>query len=229
VHRTRPGRRPLFSFSIGTVALITITTFGSPLLLLLIEAAFGFTDERWAKLSSIGQSFSGMSAILAAAALGAIAYSSRLQARELRVTQLQALRQMHFELMRLPLDDPRFTVVWGAAESIAKKDYEAWRVAVYTNLAFMYLQMSFRIGEVPEGHLRSIAASELFNNENGIRFWTTARTAFISGIPDRRVLDFARILDEEHLAATIRIVPSWVRPEDREPPAPHGPEGSTGQ
>jgi hypothetical protein len=193
-----------------------ITAFGSPLLLLLIEAAFGFTDERWAKLSSIGQSFSGVSAILAAAALGAIAYGSRLQARELRVTQLQALRQMHFELMRLPLEDPRFTVVWGAAESIANKDYEAWRVAVYTNLAFMYLQMSFRIGEAPEGHLRSIAASELFNNENGIRFWTAARDAFISGIPDRRVVDFARILDEEHPAATLRATPPWNRSDSQD-------------
>jgi hypothetical protein len=197
------------SFSLITLTLVLITTFGSPPLLLLIEATFDFTDERWTTLSSIGQSFSGVSAILAAAALGAIAYSSRLQARELRVTQLQALRQMHFELLRLPLEDPRLSVVWGASEFIAREDYEAWRVSIYTNLAFMYIQMSFRIGEVPAGHLRSLAATELFNNDNGIKFWMRARDAFISGIPDRKVLDFARILDEEHQAAIVRGLPPW--------------------
>jgi Family of unknown function (DUF6082) len=203
-----------------TLALVVITTFGSPLLLLLIEATYGFTEARWAKLSSIGQSFSGVSAILAAAALGAIAYSSRLQARDLRVTQLQALRQMHFELLRLPLEDPRLSVVWGASESMAREDYESWRVSIYTNLAFMYLQMSFRIGEVPEGHLRSLAATELFSNDNGITFWIKARDAFIAGIPDRRVLDFARILDEEHRAATLRTLRPWVPPDDASPAPP---------
>lgn len=203
----------MLSFSLVTIALVLVTTFGSPLLLLVIEATFGFTDARWAKLSSIGQSFSGVSAILTAAALGAIAYSSRLQARELRVAQLQALRQMHFELLRLPLEDRRLSVVWGAAESMARDDYEAWRVSIYTNLAFMYLQMSFRIGEVPEGHLRSLAATELFSNENGLRFWTRARNAFIAGIPDRRVLDFARILDEEHREATLRTLQPWSPPD----------------
>jgi hypothetical protein len=119
---------------------------------------------------------------------------------------------MHFELLPLPLEDPRLSVVWGASESMARADYESWRVSIYTNLAFMYLQMSFRIGEVPEAHLRSIATTELFSNENGLMFWTRARNAFIAGIPDRRVLDFARILDEEHRAAVLRTVPPWDVP-----------------
>jgi hypothetical protein len=73
----------------------------------------------------------------------------------------------------------------------------------------MYLQMSFRIGEVPEDHLRSLAATELFSNDNGIGFWVRARDAFVTGIPDRRVLRFAKILDEEHRAATLRLLPPW--------------------
>src|SRR2546430_12427958 len=93
----RPRRLLLGAAVAVTVAAVVLSPF-------LLGALGGF-GVNWTRLSEIGQTYGAVSAVLSALALGAVAMSVSIQARQARAEQIQAVRGFHLDLVRLQLDD----------------------------------------------------------------------------------------------------------------------------
>lgn len=181
------------------VATSIATLLAAPLILMLVAKILPQSDD-WTLLSNVGQSFTGISAILSALALGAIAYTSNLQARQVRTGQVQAVRSAHIDLMQLAISDESLARTFGYAGS-TKDDFDLWRVTAYRNLCFMYLQMAFRVDELSEQGLRRILSLELFTFPESVDYWNSTRVAFVVELTDPLGQTFVDIVDEEAVKA----------------------------
>jgi hypothetical protein len=197
---TRVAYRRRRLWLIAFLVIVSIATLlVAPLLLILVEKILPQTDN-WSGLSNVGQSFTGISAILSALALGAIAYTSRLQSRQVRTSQIQAVRTAQFDLMRMAIIDEGLASVLGYDKSTGM-DFGSWKVVGYRNLWFMYLQMSFRVEELSERGLRRALSLELFNSPESLDYWNAIRVAFVAELTDPLGQEFIDIVDQEALKA----------------------------
>jgi len=191
--RNRRGRRLALG---ATTAAVIASGLGvvllSPLLLSRLDTVSGVN---WTRLSEIGQTYGAASAILAMLALGGVALSLLLQARQARADQIQAIRGFHTELVRMELDDVAlYLPCWGPLD-ISTDDGK--RQHIYTTLMMDYAWMGYEIGSIPEPWLRDMLAG-MFQGEVGRRYWTMARRSWTQAAGGRRGRSFLRIVDEEH-------------------------------
>jgi len=113
-----------------------------------------------------------VSAVLSALALGAVAMSVTIQARQARADQIHAVRGFHLDLVRLQLDDlPAYLPCWGPLDLPGPL---AQRRHIYTNLMFSYASMGYGVGEISDSWLRHMVAG-MFQGEFARRYWRTAR------------------------------------------------------
>lgn len=147
-------------------------------------------------LSKIGGSYGAISAIVSGVALCFIAGSSVLQVRQTQISQLQAVRSMQLELLRMSLENPKYREALG--KDIDGQTDESWRLQAYMNLWLMYFQMAFLTGAIEERGLRSWLKTELFNSDRGIEFWKGGRETFGAEASSRRHRAFVRIINEEY-------------------------------
>ncbi|MER6994346.1 DUF6082 family protein [Streptomyces sp. NPDC000410] len=162
--------------------------------------AFGTGNgDEWKRLSEIGQTYGAASAVVSAFALGGVAVSLLVQARQARADQIQAIRGFHLELMRMQLDDlPLYLPCWGPLDLPTD---DAKRQHIYTNLMVQYAWMGYEIGTIPEPLLRDMLAG-MFRGDVGPRFWGMARGAWAAATEgSARGRRFVRIIDEEHARA----------------------------
>jgi hypothetical protein len=180
------------AIAMGTAAALGVVLV-SPLLLGRL-AALGAVN--WARLSEIGQTYGAASAILAMLALGGVAFSVFLQARQARADQIQAIRGLHTELVRIELDNlPLYLPCWGPLD-IPTDDGK--RRHVYTTLMMDYAWMGYEIGSIPESWLRDMLAG-MFRGEVGRRYWKMTRQSWDRALGgSRRGRHFLRIVEEEH-------------------------------
>jgi hypothetical protein len=188
---------------IRIILLAVATSIGTllvaPLILVLVAKILPQSDS-WSLLSNVGQSFTGISAILSALALGAIAYTSNLQARQVRTGQVQAVRSAHINLIQMAIGNENLARTFGYKGS-TKDDFNFWKVAAYRNLIFMYLQMAFRVDELSEQGLRRTLSLELFIAPESIDYWNASRIAFVAELTDPLGQTFIEIVDEEAVKA----------------------------
>ncbi len=59
----------------------------------------------WTRLSEIGQTYAFISGLISALALFAVAGSIRVQARQTRIQQLQTVRAMQFDLVKMGFEE----------------------------------------------------------------------------------------------------------------------------
>ena len=104
-----------------TIFIASATTAAAAALLLVVIFSplalreFGnSTQTNWSQLSSIGQTYGAISALLTAMALIGVVASLLFQAREVRLAKEQAIRMFHHELIRMQLDDPLYMAALGA-------------------------------------------------------------------------------------------------------------------
>jgi hypothetical protein len=168
----------------------------SPFLLGALNS-FDITD--WTRLSEIGQTYGAVSAVLSALALGAVAVSVSIQARQAKAGQIQAVRQFHLDLIRMQLDDlPTYLPCWGPLDLPSPM---AQRRHIYTNLVFSYGSMGYNVGEISEPWLRDML-NGMFQSESARRYWLMARGAWVaSAATNRRGRRFVAIVDDEYCRA----------------------------
>ncbi|WP_345630677.1 DUF6082 family protein [Rugosimonospora acidiphila] len=168
----------------------------SPFLLGVLKV-FDGTD--WARLSEIGQTYGAISAVLSALALGAVAVSVAIQARQAKADQIQAVRGFHLDLVRMQLDDlPTYLPCWGPLDLPSPTSQ---RRHIYTNLVFSYGSMGYNVGEISEPWLRDMLGG-MFQGESARRYWLMARTAWIASAgTNRRGRRFVGIVDDEYRRA----------------------------
>jgi len=153
----------------------------------------------WTRLSEIGQTYGAISAVLSALALGAVAASLFIQARQARANEIQAVRGYHLELVRVQLDDlPTYLPCWGP---LNLPGATAQRRHIYTNLMFAYGSMGYGVGEISEPLLRNMLAG-MFQGAFARRYWVAARGAWVASAAERRRgRRFVAIVDDEHRQA----------------------------
>jgi hypothetical protein len=111
---------------------------------------------------------------LTALALVAVAISVRVQIRQSRVAEVQAVRTQHMELFRMAFDHPDLQAGWGHEIDVPNSE---WRITAYTNLTFTYFLMGYDIGHWPAGELRQILEKR-FRFQADRDYWRSAAPAF---------------------------------------------------
>jgi hypothetical protein len=175
----------------GVLTLVLL----SPLLMREIGAVRGMD---WTRLSEIGQTYGAASAILSALALGGIAISLFVQARQTRAQQLQTVRAFQLELLQMTPDNPQvYLPCWGATIDAPNLDIQ--RQNIFVNLIMVYQQMGYEIGVISEGSIRGEVLAQVFRGEAGRRHWAGARYYWGQGWSGgRRGRRFFRIVDDEY-------------------------------
>jgi hypothetical protein len=187
----------------------------SPAGLNLLSAAKGVD---WLKLSSIGQTYGAVSALISGVALAGVVISLILQSRELNLAREQAFRTYHFDLLRFAIDNPSFISSWGyiPPEGSSLEDV---RMAGYTNMIVSFWGTGYTTGWLDEGEVRR-SFKDMFRGEAGREYWEASRSAWHENA-DRRKRRFARIAEAEYRKAIVAgpaLVASsaWRLPEEIE-------------
>jgi hypothetical protein len=161
----------------------------------------------WGQLSDVGQAYGAVSAVMSGLALLSVAGSLVIQQRQNRMTEEQTVRQRHFDLVRLTLDDLKFLYSWGFAPDV---EYDPALVG-FSNLILTHWLMLWRIGHVDERMLRS-NARVFFAGEVGRDHWR--RDGGTWPAIDRRDKQFIDVLNDEYRRA-IEMGPPTVVPPRR--------------
>jgi hypothetical protein len=153
----------------------------------------GNQSINWALLSDVGQAYGGASALLSGLAFCGIAVSLLLQWRQFRSSLLYSVKQRHFELVKLALENPEFLYVDG--DDVAR-DPDV-RLKVYGNLLVNHWAMTWDMGFTTEPSLRQ-SGRRLFLSALARDWWTNWGNSYLGAAGRRR---FVQILDEEASAA----------------------------
>ncbi|GAA2488851.1 hypothetical protein Ahu01nite_022980 [Winogradskya humida] len=142
--------------------------------------------EEWRELSDVGQAYGGISAILSGLAFCGIAVSLLLQWRQVRLTQLLATRERHFELVKLGLEDPSLIFPTSLGRTVVER-----RQVAYFNLWVSYWAMLWDASDMGALEAR-VHFDELFGEEVALNWWTRSGATW-STDPDRRRRTFMAI------------------------------------
>ncbi len=185
--RLSPSWR-LLSAGILVLAAALLTLF-SPLLL----TYFADRPLNWGQLSDVGQTYGAASALLSGLALIGVAGSFVVQRRQAHASQRYSVRQRHFDLARLAMDD---TGLLHAIEPSFSKHPDA-RGIIYVNLWVNYWWMCWDLREMDEPAVRHVV-SKLFAGSVGRSWWEMNSADWKATTTGAR---FATILDQEHRRA----------------------------
>lgn len=181
------------TLSIGA-ALLLVGFAASPLLLLAIDR---WVILDWPRLSEIGQAYDAASALLAGVAVVGVAISLLMQLRQIRISQVQAARMMHMELMRMLTSDPLLRLTSSSAVDVSEQE---WRKNIYTNLFFKYLEMGYEIGHISEVSLRQHFAGQ-FRLTHAREFWRRVGDTYRVDAATKATRRTYKIVEEEHRRA----------------------------
>lgn len=184
------GRLLVISMVSASVLVVAV----SPIALDL----FGGSANSWARRGNIGQTYGAAAALLSVLALGGVAVSLVLQARESKANREHASRLIHTDLLKMAMDDRAYLECWGPYSSAT--DPVAQRQAMYVNLILSYWESRWELGQLSEVHLRA-AAAHMFRAAPGRDFWADARALRTDTSESHRARRFHQILDEEYLTA----------------------------
>ncbi|MBO3752149.1 hypothetical protein J5X84_39325 [Streptosporangiaceae bacterium NEAU-GS5] len=207
------ARRMATSGIILTIALLAVGfILASPLLLDSLQY-YGHLD--WSKLSNIGQSFDAAGTVITALSFIVIAMSMIYQARMMRITQLQAHRQFHQELLLSQMADADLMDVLSPT-ALDPRSRQRKRVLLWVNLWVSFWWMNYSSGFLYERELRHLARRELFSSEAGREYWRQNRAGW-SRMASRQSRKFTQILNEEFMrveqdVAADRLVMSGEQP-----------------
>lgn len=190
------------------------------MLLLVIFSPLGLRalarslDLNWLVLSNVGQTYSAVSALITALALGGVAISLWYQARDVSATRSQAARTFHFELLHMELEDEELMRASGAPWGLAiPADFKSLRVHIFAHMWVSFWESQYILGEMPE-ELVKASALELFGGKVGREYWQATGAQNFSSAKGRR-LKFYEIVNEEYKNA-IELPPiAWD--EDQKP------------
>jgi hypothetical protein len=187
-------RRLLFICGINLTILVGLfLVAGSPFALSSI-ARF---EPNWALLSNIGQTYGAISALLAAIGISGVAITIVLQIRESQRSRADAIRQRHYDLSRMAMDDPSLTEI--SEGSTQFSSFKERKLMMYVNLQLQFWLMLWEIDNLPENTLRGYLI-DLFETGPGRRYWKTfgvPRMSMETGA--RKEERFFRVVNEEYL------------------------------
>ncbi|HZM80883.1 MAG TPA: DUF6082 family protein [Candidatus Limnocylindrales bacterium] len=184
------NRRPLETLAVVIVAATVLMFLLVSPILFSIAADFKPDSHSWADLANIGQAYGGAAALVSALALAGIAGSLIMQWRQTSLDQTFAMRERHFELVRLGIERPELIQALGA-----RPDPNQAMVFAYANLWLSHWASYWDLGILDERHLRLILR-DFFKNPQ-IREWWNEHEGIWSSSSTVRRLKFVQIVSEE--------------------------------
>ncbi|WP_281179849.1 DUF6082 family protein [Actinoplanes subtropicus] len=152
----------------------------------------------WGELSDVGQAYGGVSAILSGLALCGIAGSLLLQWRQTRLAHVTAVRERHFELVKMAVEDP--DLMFPITPDISIAERKRWMVL---NLWVAHWAMLWDTHELSRRALRTVF-DELFHDESAAAWWAArGRPGWDVDARGRRKA-FQAVADEAYEAASAR-------------------------
>lgn len=187
--------------------LLTAGVLLSPLAL---KSLGGNDTDGWQLLSNIGQAYGATSAILSAFALIIVSYTSFSQIGESRSRRHESNRLMHFELVKLAMDDGTLRASWGEKEA----DPENLRKIIYTNLVVDYWFHQYRVNVISEDEL-AFHAHKFFSQQVAHDYWAQARPSWTPVFRNARERRFGELFDRMS-ATESPVSSSLVAPKQRD-------------
>jgi hypothetical protein len=154
-----------------------------------------FNEVDWTRLSEIGQAFGIVSVIISAVALVAVSFSLRIQRRQARVAQLEAVVALRIQLLQHAIKKPRYLKIWGFDTPGERAPETA-----YISMVFAYLKMAFTLELLTELELRHYCKTAFAEPSVG-RFWKSARHVYLNDASTPKGHLFAHIMDGEFRAS----------------------------
>jgi len=173
-----------FALAVGAVALALAAPFAM--------SWMAKWQLDWSELSDVGQAYGGVSALLSALALCAIAGSLILQQRQTKTAQVVAVTERHHDLLRLALEHPEFIYV--DSPTGVRADLP---MVLYSNLTVSHWAMMWELGLLDEALLRK-AASALFRHNTASVWWASIGPDWTRGRATPGGTKFVRILMDEY-------------------------------
>ena len=128
-----------------------------------------------------------ISTLISSIALAAVALSLLLQARQLRVSQLQSARSAQFEFIRMQFDKPELTTaVFGDQLSME---------GVLANWYMKYLELSYSL-KAASGNSVLLQAELLFSGQYFREWWERAREVYQAEANGKSEREFWTIIDK---------------------------------
>jgi Family of unknown function (DUF6082) len=152
-----------------------------------------------------------ISAIISSVALIGVAVGLFLQARQLRIANLQTYRASHVELMKQGIEHPE---LWADPADTVGPTPELTRRYSTLNMQLRHLELGYLIGEIAEPSLRQ-NLSRIFKVPARRDYWIiVAEANRINAQSNRRKRRFVEITDEECRRAAQPGMTSEKAPED---------------
>jgi Family of unknown function (DUF6082) len=204
--RWRQGSHPRTTsrllISSAAILIIVAVLVVSPLLLLALAKALHLD---WVQLSNIGQSYTGMSAVLSAVAILGVVVSLRLQSQQTMLLRRQTTRQFQFELLQMGMSDPLYASVMQLSSN-PTSDHDSFRRHVYATQWPRYLEFVYLAGEISEADLELTLTEECFPVLNTRKWWTGVRKSWIIASEEprfRQIRSFVGIVDRAYEVADV--------------------------
>ena len=166
------GRSLLIAGLVALTALLTVAMVGAGV---AVAAAIAGTEspQSWSRLADVGQAFGALDSVLSGLAFAALVVTLWIQFRELRLQQTELrqqrdaiersnaelrrsaeanMRMLHFELIRMSIDEPRLADVWPHPAAIAGSADR--RQFIYANLVFQHVSLGMRVAGEPDEAVR---------------------------------------------------------------------------
>ena len=154
--------RRLLTITLAGIAAIAFlaAVILSPLALHALARSF---DLNWSNLSDVGQTYSAVSALLTALALGGVVISLLYQAKDVSTARSQAIRTMHVDLLRMELEHEDYMWASGAPWGMAiPANYGHLRRHVYVHMLLSFWESQFLLREMSAEVARESARGCVF-------------------------------------------------------------------
>jgi len=169
------------------LAGVVVATLASPLLFALVLRR----SSQWPQLADVGEAYGGAAALLTGLALAGVAASLHMQWRQTRTDRILAIRQRHFELVKLGIDEPLLLDDSATTQS----DQATALRQIYANLWVAHWAMLWDLRLCEEPDLRRIAAR--FFEAGVARDWWSVNGPTWSMTMTRQRSRFQQIFSEE--------------------------------
>jgi hypothetical protein len=169
------------------------------------------TLNRW---GNVGQTFESVNTVFSGLAFVALVVTFAIQYQELRMQRIELqmqreamhtsngelhrsaeadLRRLHFELIKVSIDDPDLAAVWPEFEPGLSAGRN--RQYLYANLVFHHVRLNFQIGTFPEEDARTMLRY-LFESSIMRAYWSAAERSRNTVSADTHERHFAEVANE---------------------------------
>jgi len=182
----------VLAWSAVVFTLIALLMLGG---MLVAAAAAIATQERLSTWASVGDAFGVLNTILSGMAFAALIVTLWIQFRELAFQRAElrmqrnaiersgeelrrsadaGLRMLHFELLKMSIDDVRLADVWPRPSASENEDRR--RQLLYANLVFQHLSLAMLVARYTDDQVRE-TLRYLFESEIMRDFWANSADA----------------------------------------------------